>query len=181
MSLKKISPTTAPPVIVRKERPLTAPTQSVSYSRLRLSFSLQLSHNRACSPVLLRQDPQSHLPRLLFSLTANNERPRHDEHSWPGCGTAGLRSFPQIPAPSNPSRWASMRRSLPLSRTSRCGASRTPSGCSSRREGGLSPGGATQVMLCPKHAAKTADDPGCYRLAFARQHYLLTTTSKPRR
>src|SRR5439155_24612069 len=38
------------------------------------------------------------------------------------------------------------------------------------------PGSAIQVMLCLKRAAKTADYPGCCRLALARQHYLDTTT-----
>ena len=37
-------------------------------------------------------------------------------------------------------------------------------------------GSAIQVMLCLKRAAKTYDYPVCCRLAFARQHYLDTTT-----
>src|SRR5712692_11719683 len=41
---------------------------------------------------------------------------------------------------------------------------------------GLAVGSAIQVMLCLKRAAKTYDYPVCCRLAFARQHYLDTTT-----
>ncbi len=39
-------------------------------------------------------------------------------------------------------------------------------------------GSAIQVMLCLKRAAKTYDYPVCCRGAFARQHYLGTTTGK---